>query len=69
MSRIIEIPDWCKIGLYIEFCDPALTGSTDWYKEKIVGYSDSGFFHQDCNCPVYHTEFSDTEHYRLIEEN
>lgn len=66
MSRIIEIPDWCKIGLYIEFCDPALTGSTDWYKEKIVGYSDSGFFHQDCNYPVYHTEFSDTKHYRLI---
>ena len=68
MSRTIEIPDWCRIGNYIAYCNPTDTGTDDWYKEKIVGYSDNGFFHQYYACPVHHTEFSDTEHYRLIND-
>lgn len=39
----IEIPDWCKIGLFIEWHAPNITGN-DWVKEEIIGYTYDGFF-------------------------
>lgn len=59
MSRLIEVPDWCIIGQYILWSNRRCTGF-DWVKERIIGYSDTGFFHRgDSSCPVYHTEFSE----------
>lgn len=59
MSRMIEIPDWCVIGKIVYWSKPRITGFT-WVKERIIAYSDTGFFHQgDSSCPVYHTEFSE----------
>lgn len=57
---IIEVPDWCKIGKYIEFkmYDP-MYGETRWFKDKIIAYSERGFFHQAYGCPVYYHLFTD----------
>ena len=57
---IIEVPDWCKIGKYIEFkmYDPTY-GEARWFKDKIIAYSEKGFFHQGFYCPVYHHLFTD----------
>ena len=54
----IEIPDWCRIGLYIQWHAPNLTG-VEWVREKIVAFGYNGFFHQAHNCPMYFTEFSE----------
>ena len=54
----IEIPDWCKIGLYVEWSNPRITGC-ECVTEKIIAYSYNGFFHQAHNCPMYFTEFSE----------
>jgi len=57
---IINIPDWCVIGKDIEFkmYDPN-TEKAEWFKDKIISYSENGFFHQAHNCPVYHNLFTD----------
>ena len=54
----IEIPDWCRIGLYIQWNAPNLTGM-EWVREKIVAFGYDGFFHKAHNCPMYFTEFSE----------
>ena len=53
---IIEIPEWCKIGLEIEWNAPNVTGNK-WVREKIIGYGYDGFFHQAYNCPLHFTKF------------
>lgn len=58
MSRIIEIPDWCVVGSYIEWNAPEITG-VKWVREKIIGYREGGFLHQAVNCPIYFTEFDE----------
>lgn len=55
----IEVPNWCKIGLYIEWYAPMITGQTSWVREKIISYGYDGFFHQAPYCPVYFTKFSE----------
>lgn len=55
----IEVPSWCKIGMYIKWYAPYITGLTDWVREKIIGYGYDGFFHQAPNCPLYYTKFSE----------
>ena len=56
----INIPDWCVIGKYVEVkMYDKNYGRYDWFKEKIISYSENGFFHQEYNCPVYHNLFSD----------
>ena len=55
---IINIPDWCKIGLFIEWHAPSKTGK-EWVKEEIIGYTYDSFLHQAKNCPIYQTEFSE----------
>ena len=54
----IEIPDWCRIGLYIQWHAPNLTGM-EWVRERIVAFGYDGFFHQEHNCPMYFTKFSE----------
>ena len=54
----INIPDWCYIGLFIEWHAPEITGK-DWVREKIIAFGYNGFFHQASNCPMYFTEFSE----------
>jgi hypothetical protein len=54
----IEVPDWCKIGTYVEWHEPRLTGY-DWVRERIVAFGYDGFFHQALNCPMYFTKFSE----------
>ena len=55
---IINIPDWCKIGLFIEWHAPSKTGK-EWVKEEVIGYTYDSFLHQAKNCPIYKTEFSE----------
>ena len=55
---IITIPDWCIIGLYIEWDAPSITGQ-HWVREEIVAFGYDGFFHQAHNCPMYFTKFSE----------
>lgn len=62
MSRVIEIPDWCRINELIEIKDVNKIRGDDpkaWYLERIKGYGDGGFFHQAYNCPVYFTPFNE----------
>lgn len=54
----IEIPNWCRIGMYIKWYAPNITGR-DWVREEIISYGYDGFFHQAHNCPVYYTKFSE----------
>lgn len=54
----IEIPDWCRIGAYIEWHAPKKTGM-DWVTERIIAFGYDGFFHQDWDCPMYFTKFSE----------
>lgn len=56
----IEVPDWCKIGKFIEFemYNPD-SGRYEWFKDKIISYSENGFFHQAHDCSVYHNKFTD----------
>ena len=56
----LSIPTWAKIGNYIEvrMYDPNY-GKFKWFREKIIAYSDSGFFQQSYDHPVYHKKFSD----------
>ena len=54
----IEVPDWCRIGVWVEWHAPAVTGM-DWVAEKIVAFGYDGFFHQGDNCPMYFTKFSE----------
>lgn len=57
---ILNIPDWCVIGKYVEVKMYDKTYDRyDWFKEKIISYSENGFFHQSHNCPIYHSLFSD----------
>ena len=67
MSRMIEIPDWCIIGKWIWWKSPYFTGF-DWVRERIIGYSDDGFFHQGPNCPVYHSKFSEFDNTVRLEK-
>lgn len=53
---VIEIPDWCVIGKWVEWSAEYITGNK-WVKEKILSYGVDGFFHQGSNCPVYYTKF------------
>lgn len=57
---IINVPNWCTIGKFIEFkmFDPD-TGKDAWFKDRIISYSEDGFFHQAHNCQVYHNKFDD----------
>jgi hypothetical protein len=55
---VIEIPDWCKIGTFIEWDAPHITGY-NWVREKIVAFGYDGFFHQAQNCPMYFTKFAE----------
>ena len=57
---IINVPDWCVIGKPIQFkmWNPD-TGNVEWFTDRIISYSPTGFFHQAHNCPVYHNKFSD----------
>ena len=54
----IDIPDWCKIGTFIEWNAPRITGMP-WVREKIIAFGYDGFFHQTVNCPMYFTKFSE----------
>ena len=54
----IEIPNWCRIGLYIRWDAPEITGQR-WVREEIIAYGYGGFFHQAYNCPLYFTKFSE----------
>lgn len=54
----IEIPNWCRIGLYIRWDAPEITGQR-WVREEIIAYGYNGFFHQAHNCPLYFTKFSE----------
>lgn len=57
---VINVPDWCVIGKSIEFQMYDLNeGKTNWFKDKIISYTEDGFYHQAHNCPVYHNKFSD----------
>lgn len=58
MGILIEVPEWCRIGSYIEWNNPRVTGM-DWVRERILSYGYDGFFHQGDNCPVYFTKFSE----------
>ena len=56
----IEIPDWCKIGELIEFkYDYPDTEKSYWYTDRIIAYTEDGFYHQAQGCPMYHHKFSD----------
>lgn len=55
---IIEVPDWCVIGKYIEWHCPHITGY-DWVTERILSYGTDGFRHQGYNCPEYYTKFDE----------
>ena len=55
----ISIPEWCKIGLFVEWCAPKVTGLDEWVREEIIGYTYDGFLHQAHNCPMYETKFSE----------
>ena len=57
---IINVPDWCVIGKFIEFkmWDENYR-KYNWFKDKIISYTEDGFYHQTHNCPVYHNKFSD----------
>lgn len=58
--RTLSIPDWCVIGKVVKIQYPEeITGSDSFYKERIVGYSDNGFFTQGAYCPVYHHTFDE----------
>ena len=54
----IEIPDWCKIGAWIEWDAPRITGYR-WVRERIMAFGVDGFFHQAADCPLYFTKFSE----------
>lgn len=54
----IDIPDWCKVGAYIKWDAPHITGQR-WVRERIIGFRPNGFLHQSHNCPLYFTEFSE----------
>lgn len=62
---IIEVPDWCIIGKFVEWNEPDITGN-EWVKEKILSYGRDGFFHQASYCPIYYTKF--TEYGKTIRE-
>ena len=57
---IINVPDWCVIGKFIEFkmWDENYE-KYNWFKDKIISYTGDGFYHQAHNCPIYHNKFSD----------
>lgn len=55
---VINIPDWCEIGTYIEWDAQHITGQR-WVREKIIAFGYDGFFHQEHNCPMYFTKFSE----------
>lgn len=55
---VIEIPDWCKIGTFIEWDAPQITGYR-WVREEIIAFGYDGFFHQAHNCPMYFTKFAE----------
>lgn len=54
----IEIPNWCRIGRYIEWNAPQITGNP-WVREEIIAFGYDGFFHQAHDCPLYFTEYSE----------
>lgn len=54
----IEVPGWCVIGKTIEWYAPHITGN-EWVREKIISFGYDGFSHQEHNCPVYYTKFSE----------
>ena len=56
---VINIPDWCKLDLVIEWYASKQTGIEGWVKERIIGYVYDGFLHQASNCPIYKTKFSE----------
>lgn len=61
----INVPDWCIIGKYIAWSDENTTGAK-WVRERIVGYTPTGFLHQASNCPMYHTNY--TEYGKTVKE-
>ena len=41
---IINVPDWCVIGKFIEFkMWDENYGKYDWFKDKIISYTEDGF--------------------------
>lgn len=54
----IEIPDWCIVGKWVEWKCPEVTGN-EWVRERIISFTQDGFYHRDPNCPVYYSRFSD----------
>ena len=65
----IEIPSWCKIGMWVKWYAPNRTGLKDWVREKIIGYGYDGFFHQASNCPLYFTKFSEYGKTVILEDD
>lgn len=63
----IERPDWCQIGNTFNWEAPHITGA-EVVREKIIGYTDTGFLHTSHNCPVYETPFYDLHYGKLIKE-
>ncbi len=60
----IEIPNWCIIGKWIEWNAPHITGN-EWVREKILSYGVDGFFHQEHNCPVYYSKYTEYEETKI----
>ena len=42
-DMIIEVPDWCVIGKFVELHAPYITGN-EWVREEIISYGYDGFF-------------------------
>lgn len=63
MGRMtIELPGWARIGDYVLVRDYDCSRGPDpkqWYKERIIAFGYDGVFHQEHNCPVYYTKFSE----------
>lgn len=60
-TRTFEIPNWCFIGRIVRVRYPnGVTGDTKtFYKERIIAYTDNGFFTQATDCPMYHHYFDE----------
>lgn len=57
--KIIVVPEWCKVGMWIEWHAPKTTG-LDWVNNKIIGYGVDGFYHTCHGChSIYFSKFTD----------
>lgn len=58
----INVPDWAILGTWVYIKDIFKTRGDDpeqLYKERILGYTYSGFLHKAPYCPMYLSMFSD----------